>query len=70
MLLAVATLVCGLSLAGNGVLFYLLRKSKTRKWDHSAQNLLRDLLNGGSAVIKVTPINRDEIFMRSPRELG
>lgn len=68
MVYAVVSSLLTLSVIANGALYYLLRQYKTQKLDYGAQQLLRDLLSG-DAVVRITPINRDEIFLRSPRDI-
>jgi hypothetical protein len=55
------------SVAGNIALFVLLKKkSATKQMSIEASEVLRDLLNG-SALVKVSRVAPEDIFLRSPR---
>ncbi len=71
MIPVVLTFCLALSLAGNGLLTYLLRTNKKKKPepvpDITAQELLHDLTRQGSAVLRIQVLNTADILLRSPR---
>jgi hypothetical protein len=65
-LAAVLAFVCALSLAGNGALYYLLRKSRRKPPpvpSLEASEILNDLTTKGSALVKVTRVDASNLFV-------
>lgn len=66
----IMSLLFALAMLLNIILFYMLMKKSGSKTTHSieARELLKDLLDG-SALIKIQVIDKESIFLRSPKDL-
>jgi hypothetical protein len=58
------------SSAGNAYLFRQTKKQKKQSQSQDATMLMHHLTRRGAAVIKVTVVDPQDIFLRSPRDFG
>jgi hypothetical protein len=71
LILDLLIVILALSLIGNGALVLLLNKkakAKPPEYTYDARAILADLATG-PALVKIEYLSRDDIFLRSPRDV-
>jgi hypothetical protein len=57
------------SVIGNiGALFFVRKPKKTQRIDVTAQQLLNDLTERGSSLVRIERIAPTDVFLRSPKQ--
>jgi hypothetical protein len=68
-----ALALMSVSILGNGILFYFLRRARKaprarKNVDITAADLLHDLTGKGQAILRVTVLDPTSLLLRSPRD--